>query len=49
MFGTNDGIVKFRIEDYGRLYYSSEALDMVESNWGSLLPKPPRVVAWLDK
>jgi Tfp pilus assembly protein PilX len=27
MFGTNDGIVKFRIEDYGRLYYSSEALD----------------------
>ncbi len=49
MFGTNDGIVKFRIEDYGRLYYSSEALDMVESNWGHLLPQPPRVVAWLDK
>jgi hypothetical protein len=49
MFGTNDGIVKFRIEDYGRLYYSSEALDMVESNWGSLLPQPPRVSAWFDK
>jgi hypothetical protein len=49
MFGTNDGIVKFRIEDYARLYYSSEALDMVESNWGSILPQPLRVVAWLDK
>ena len=40
MFGTNDGIVKFTVEDYGRLYYSSEAIDMVESHWGSLLPQP---------
>jgi hypothetical protein len=41
--------VRFRVEDFSHLYYSSAALTMVESNWGSLLPKPPRVLAWLDK
>ncbi len=41
--------VRFRVEDFSRIFYSSAALSMVESNWGSLLPKPPRVFAWLDK
>lgn len=41
--------VRFRVEDFSRLFYSSEALSMVNTNWGSLLPKPPRVFAWLDK
>lgn len=41
--------VRFRVEDFSRIFYSSEALAMVDANWGSLLPKPPRVFAWLDK
>ncbi len=49
LLGSNDGIVKFRVEDYGRLYYSSEAIDMVESQWGSLLPQPAQFSAWIDK
>lgn len=40
---------RFGIKDTARLYYSSQALATVDSNWGSLLPKPPRVFAWLDK
>lgn len=40
---------RFGIKDTVRLYYSSQALAAVDSNWGSLLPKPPRVFAWLDK
>lgn len=51
-FDEGDGKGKkarFRIEDFSRLFYSSEALGMVESKWGSLLPKPPRVFAWLDQ
>jgi len=40
---------RFGLKDNVRLYYSSQALAAVDSNWGTLLPKPPRVFAWLDK
>ena len=40
---------RFGLKDFVRIYYSSQALTMVDSNWGTLLPKPPRVFAWLDK
>ena len=40
---------RFGLKDRVRIYYSSQALTMVDSNWGTLLPKPPRVFAWLDK
>lgn len=40
---------RFGIKDFVQFYYSSQALATVDTNWGSLLPKPPRVFAWLDK
>ena len=51
-FDEGDGKGKkarFGLKDGVRIYYSSQGLNMVDSNWGSLLPKPPRVFAWLDK
>lgn len=47
--GPEQDHVKFTIEDFSRIYYSSEALSMVDSNWGGLLPRPARVFGWLDK
>ncbi len=49
LFGSTDGNVTFRVEDFSRLFYSSEALAIVDSNWGSLLPRPARIFAWVDK
>ena len=51
-FDEGDGKGKkarFGLKDNIRIYYSSQGLNMVDNNWGSLLPKPPRVFAWLDK
>ena len=44
-----NGEAKFTIEDYVQVFYSSQALSMVETNWGSILPGPARVFAWQDK
>ena len=49
LFGSYDDNVKFTIEDYSRIFYSSQALGMVDSHWGMLLPRPARVFGWLDK
>jgi hypothetical protein len=51
-FDEEDGKGKksrFGIKDAARIYYSSEALATVDSNWGLLLPKPARIFAWMDK
>lgn len=51
-YDENDGNgrkVRFRVRDFSRLFYSSQALSMVDSNWGSLLPKPARIFAWVEK
>lgn len=51
-YDEGDGLGKkarFGVKDFARLYYSSQALATVNTNWGSLLPKPARVFAWLDK
>ena len=53
-FDEQDGYGKktrFTLRNSSRLFYSSVALAMVESNWGSMsiFPKPPRVFAWVDK
>lgn len=40
---------RFGLKDSVMLYYSSQALSPVDTNWGSLLPKPARVFAWVDK
>ena len=47
--GTGGKKARFGVKDNIRIYYSSQGLNMVDSNWGTLLPKPPRVFAWLDK
>lgn len=39
----------FDMRNSVKLYYSSQALSMVNNNWGSQLPQPARVLAWLDK
>ena len=49
LIGAYNGEAKFTIEDFVQLFYSSQALSMVETNWGSILPGPARVFAWQDK
>jgi len=44
-----NGEAKFSIKDYVQGIYSSEALAMVETKWGSIVPGPARVIAWQDK
>ena len=51
-YDENDGKgakVRFGVKDNVRILYSSQALAPVDNNWGSLLPKPPRIFAWVDK
>lgn len=51
-FDEGDGMGKkarFGVKDYVRIFSSSQALDMVRTRWGDLLPKPARIFAWLDK
>ncbi len=49
LIGAYNGEAKFTVEDFVQLFYSSQALSMVESNFGSILPGPARVFAWQDK
>ncbi len=51
-YDENDGDgekARFGVKDNVKLFYSSEALAIVDSNWGSLLPRPTRIFAWVDK
>jgi len=49
LFGSYNGNVRFTVEDYSRIKYSSLAIDMVNNNFGALFPRPARVFAWQDK
>ena len=49
VMGSTNGAQKFDMRNSVKIYYSSQALTMVNNNWGSLLPQPARVFAWLDK
>ena len=49
LLGDYNGEAKFTIKDFVQLFYSSQALSMVETEWGSILPSPARVAAWQDK
>jgi hypothetical protein len=49
LIGAYNGEAKFTIEDFVQLFYSSQALSMVQTNWGSIIPGPARVFAWQDK
>jgi len=50
-YDEGDGMGKkvlFGLKNYVQIYYSSQVLSTVDSNWGSLLPKPPCVITWMD-
>lgn len=48
--GPTDQPQHFEMRNSSKIYYSSRGLSLVNTeNWGSLVPQPPRVFAWLDK
>ena len=49
LIGATNSPQSFNMQNSAKIYYSSAALGAVDSNWGSLLAKPPRVFAWLDQ
>ena len=49
LLGPTDGLQNFTMSGNAKIYYSSQAIAAVDSRWGTLLPKPPRLFAWLDK
>ncbi len=44
-----DGALGFQIKNNGKIYYSSDAINMAESLCGECFPQPPGVFAWIDK
>ena len=40
--------LKFDVKDNAAIYYSSQAINAVQTRWGSVLPQPPRLVAWSE-
>ena len=49
LFGSFDGNVRFTLDDEARIKYSSLAIDMINTEFGSFIPRPARVLAWQDK
>lgn len=48
LLGPTGDDLKFDIKDTAAIYYSSQALNLVQTNWGSLLPQPARLIAWQE-
>lgn len=48
VLGPNDDQLKFDVKDNASMYYSSQALNLVQNNWGFLLPRPARLLAWAE-
>ena len=46
LLGPTGDDLKFDIKDTSSIYYSSQALDLVKTFWGSLLPQPAKLIAW---
>lgn len=46
LLGPTGDDLKFDIKDTASIYYSSQALDLVKTYWGSLLPQPAKLTAW---
>ena len=49
LFGSSDGNVRFTLDDAIYIKYSSLAIDMINTEFGSFIPRPARVLAWQDK
>lgn len=46
LLGPTGDQLKFDIKDTAAVYYSSQALNLVQTLWGSLLPQPAKLIAW---
>ncbi|MBI2211148.1 MAG: hypothetical protein HYU47_11255 [Deltaproteobacteria bacterium] len=46
LLGPTGDDLKFDIKDNASIYYSSQALNLVQTLWGSLLPQPAKLLAW---
>jgi len=49
LIGPASDSQKFDMRNNAKIYYSSQAMAMVNSLCGTCVPQPPRVFAWLDK
>jgi hypothetical protein len=46
ILGPTGEELKFDIKDNATIRYSSQAINLVQSNWGSLLPQPAKLIGW---
>lgn len=46
LLGPTGDDLKFDLKDTSAIYYSSQALNLVQTLWGSLLPQPAKLLAW---
>ncbi len=48
LVGPNGNNLRFDIKGSAKIDYSQAAINMVQQFWGSLLPHPARLVAWVE-
>ena len=46
LLGPTGDDLKFDIKDTASIYYSSQAISLVNTTWGSVLPQPAKLLAW---
>jgi len=46
LLGRSNQNLRFKIKNTAAVRYSSQALNLVQTLWGSLLPQPPKLIAW---
>lgn len=46
ILGPRGDELKFDIKDTAAIYYSSQAINLVKTRWGSLLPQPAKLIGW---
>lgn len=46
ILGPTGEELKFDIKDNASIYYGSQAINLVQNNWGSYLPQPAKIIAW---
>ncbi|MBI2089111.1 MAG: hypothetical protein HYT78_10255 [Deltaproteobacteria bacterium] len=46
ILGPTGEELKFDIKDTAAVYYSSQGTNLVQANWGSLLPQPAKLIGW---
>ena len=48
LVGPNNEELEFEIDDSAAVSYSSQTISLVQTNWGTLLPQPPKVIAIVE-